>query len=201
MPPAHVRHEIRKMTVADVDVIAPVMARAFWDDPLQEWIFPDTQTRLDRLERLFALQIRFSSVPFGESYTDESRACGAFWMPPGREQPDAAAMEAQALHAVVGDAIDRLRAAYNVMVEAHPHDPHFYLAGLGTDPDRQGGGLGSAAMRPVLEHCDAEAIPAYLESTKERNVTFYEHHGFAVVGTITPAPDGPPLWLMWRDPR
>jgi len=53
----------------------------------------------------------------------------------------------------------------------------------------------------VLERCDADAIPAYLESTKAENVGFYEGHGFRVTEEIEPPPDGPTLWCMWRDPR
>jgi GNAT superfamily N-acetyltransferase len=202
MPAARLRHPVRKMIAADADVIATVMARAFWDDPLQVWAFPDDATRLERLDGMFSMQIRQSSIPVGESYIDTSRSSGAFWMPPGREQPDASALESMAaLVPIVGDAIDRIRAAYQVMMDAHPPESHFYLAGLGTDPDRQGIGLGSAVMMPVLERCDTEGIPAYLESTKERNVLFYEHHGFSVTGTIAPAPDGPTMWCMWRAPK
>jgi ribosomal protein S18 acetylase RimI-like enzyme len=203
MTAAPVRHEIRKMTLADVDAIAAAMARAFADDPLQVWIFPELDGRLEKLERMFALQARYSSVPMGTSYTDESLSCAAFWMPPGHELPDAAAMQAMSgLTAIIGDdALVRLQSAYAAMLAAHPKDPHYYLAGLGTDPPRQGQGLGSAAMAPVLARCDADSIPAFLESTKERNVGFYEHHGFRVMRTIAPAPDGPPMWLMWRDPQ
>ena len=35
-------------------------------------------------------------------------------------------------------------------------------------------------MRPILERCDRERIPAYLESSKERNVPLYERNGFRV---------------------
>jgi hypothetical protein len=56
-------------------------------------------------------------------------------------------------------------------------------------------------MQPVLDRCDAEGIPAYLESTKERNVGFYESHGFAVTGREQIARGGPQLWLMWRTPK
>jgi GNAT superfamily N-acetyltransferase len=123
-------------------------------------------------------------------------------MPPEREQPEPNALEAmEALRPVVGDALERIRAAFAAMQDAHPADPHFYLAGVGTEPDRQGQGLGSAVMGPVLDRCDAQRVPAYLESTKEQNVAFYEHHGFAVTGTIAPAPDGPTMWTMWRTPR
>jgi ribosomal protein S18 acetylase RimI-like enzyme len=202
MSDVHVRHEIRKLTTDDVDTVAGAMARAFFDDPLQVWIFPDDADRLVRLERMFALQIRYSSLPLGESYTDPSRSCGAFWMPPGEALPEDDLTEsAGPLTAIVGaDALTRLNAAFTVMRDAHPSAPHFYLAGLGTDPPRQGQGLGSAAIAPVLARCDRDRTPAYLESTKERNVAFYERHGFRVTSTIAAPPDGPPMWLMWRDP-
>jgi ribosomal protein S18 acetylase RimI-like enzyme len=202
MTAAPVRHEIRQMTAADVDEIAAVMARAFFDDPLQVWLFPDAGARLDTLRRMFALQIRYGSVPLGESYTDSTCACAAFWLPPGRWQPDESPMDGMhPLAEIVGAAIGRLQAAYRVMVSAHPVEPHFYLSGVGTDPPRQGAGLGSAVLAPVLGRCDQDGIAAYLESTKERNIRFYEHHGFDVTGTIAPEPDGPLMWCMWRDPQ
>jgi GNAT superfamily N-acetyltransferase len=82
---------------------------------------------------------------------------------------------------------------------AHPSTPHYYLAILGTDPDAQGRGIGSALLQPTLETCDRDAIPAYLESSKERNVDFYARHGFRVTGELQ-MPDGPRVWPMWRDP-
>jgi len=35
-------------------------------------------------------------------------------------------------------------------------------------------------MIPILEHCDSEGMPAYLESSKESNIAFYRRHGFKV---------------------
>ena len=56
-------------------------------------------------------------------------------------------------------------------------------------------------MAPVLERCDDEGVPAYLESSKEKNVPYYERHGFRVTGELRLPKDGPPLWAMWRDPK
>ena len=61
--------------------------------------------------------------------------------------------------------------------------------------------MGSASMRPVLEHCDTEGVPAYLESSKERNVPFYRRHGFEVVREVSLPDSGPKIWTMWREPR
>ena len=137
------------------------MARAFFDDPLQVWALPDNSTRLSILEQVFELLSRYSSVPRDESYTDASLACAAFWVPPGPFELDLAAAEATALMLdLLGDANERFRAAEDVMRAHRPEQLHFYLQGLGTDPPRQGEGLASAAMQPVLTRCDADGIPA-----------------------------------------
>ena len=193
---------IRKMTVADCPAVAKAQARAFYDDPLQVWALPDASTRLSILEQVFELLSRYSSVPRGESYTDETRSCAAFWVPPGPFEMSREAAEAMMpIIELLGDANDRFRAAEDTMRANRPAEPHFYLQGLGTDPPRQGEGLASAAMQPVLTRCDAEGIPAYLESTKERNVGFYEAHGFAVTSCTDIPLGGPALWMMWRVPQ
>jgi ribosomal protein S18 acetylase RimI-like enzyme len=84
----------------------------------------------------------------------------------------------------------------------HPKEPHYYLAILGTHPDAQGRGLGSAVLGPVLERADQEGVGCYLESSKESNVPFYRRHGFEVTGEHDVAGGkGPRTWLMWRDPQ
>ena len=83
----------------------------------------------------------------------------------------------------------------------HPHEPHWYLASLGTAVDQQGKGVGSALMRPVLADCDREGLPCYLESSKERNVPFYRRHGFEVVQEVPLGEHGPSIWTMWREPQ
>jgi ribosomal protein S18 acetylase RimI-like enzyme len=195
--------EIRKMTLDDCVEIARVQARAFFDDPLQSWALPDEATRLAILERVFELLSRHASVPAGESYTDVTRSCAAFWVPPGgfvlgRE---AAAAMAPILEVLGDDANARFRAAEDTMRARRPADVHFYLQGLGVDPSRQAEGLGSAVIQPVLARCDGDRLPAYLETTKERNVGFYEQHGFAVVGRTRLPLEGPSMWFMWREPR
>ena len=79
----------------------------------------------------------------------------------------------------------------NLINSMHPSEPHWYLATLGTDPDFQGKGIGSSLLRPVLDHCDAEGWPAYLESSKERNIPFYFRHGFTVVREVPLPVAGP----------
>jgi ribosomal protein S18 acetylase RimI-like enzyme len=87
-------------------------------------------------------------------------------------------------------------------VEAlHPTEPHWYLFTLGTAPERQGHGVGSALLRSRLAHIDESGEPAYLESSKERNLPLYERFGFKVIDTLPSVAGSPVIWRMWREPR
>jgi RimJ/RimL family protein N-acetyltransferase len=55
-------------------------------------------------------------------------------------------------------------------------------------------------MRPTLERCDSDGVPAYLEASSERSAALYERLGFVHLGVLE-LPDGaPPLWPMRRPP-
>jgi ribosomal protein S18 acetylase RimI-like enzyme len=87
-----------------------------------------------------------------------------------------------------------------LMEEFHPKEPHWYMPMIGVDPSRQGQGYGSALLKAALKHCDADGLPAYLESSSPRNVPLYERHGFEVIGEIKPG-DHPGITPMYRAAR
>jgi ribosomal protein S18 acetylase RimI-like enzyme len=93
------------------------------------------------------------------------------------------------------------RAAFQ-LVRRHPRQPeHWYLHYLGVVPSRQGRGLGSMLLRPMLERCDREGLPAYLEASSARSRALYERLGFELTGRPVDLPNGPQMWPMWREPR
>jgi ribosomal protein S18 acetylase RimI-like enzyme len=83
----------------------------------------------------------------------------------------------------------------------HPTEAHWYLAVVGTEPAHQHQGVGSALLAPVLERCDRDFVPAYLESSREDNLAFYHRLGFEVTSPVDLPAAGPRVWPMWRDPR
>jgi hypothetical protein len=56
-------------------------------------------------------------------------------------------------------------------------------------------------MRPILERCDRERMPAYLNAGSPRSRDLYLRHGFEVTEEFRLPEGGPPLWRMWREPR
>lgn len=89
-----------------------------------------------------------------------------------------------------------------VVEEAHPIEPHMHLFIIGTDEATRGKGNGSRVISKMLQQCDREVIPVYLESSNEMNLTFYRKHGFEVLRKIPGLPeDCPPVFAMWRTPH
>jgi len=196
--------DIKKATDADVPRLAQSLAKAFHDDPVISWMIPDDDKRLRLGPFGFETWLGKIYMPKAEVYTDEARAVGALWAPPGKWRMSVGlqARLAPRMFRLFGvRRMPLILKGLATLDKAHPDEqPHYYLGILGTDPDHQGKGLGAAAMQPVLDRCDAEGLGAYLESSKEQNVPFYRRHGFEVTGEIH-MPDGPPLWPMWRDPQ
>jgi GNAT superfamily N-acetyltransferase len=90
--------------------------------------------------------------------------------------------------------------ALTTLESDHPETPHYYLPIVGVEPDRQGRGIGTALMRPILDRCDQTATPAYLEATTPRNRACYLRQGFEVTEEFRFPKEGPPAWRMWREP-
>jgi GNAT superfamily N-acetyltransferase len=195
---------VRKATDADVPALARSLAAAFQDDPVISWMIPDDEKRLRLGPFGFATWLGKIYMPKAEVYTDEARAVGALWAPPGKWKMSVGLQARLAPRMFKLFGVRRMPTILKGLAtldKAHPDEqPHYYLGILGTDPDHQGKGLGSAAMQPVLDRCDREGLGAYLESSKEANIPFYRRHGFEVTGEVH-MPDGPPLWPMWRDPQ
>jgi GNAT superfamily N-acetyltransferase len=186
----------RKALAADLPDVIDTLALSFYDDPILTWIIDDGTRRRELLPGFFGAVAR-SYLGYDELYAVDEGVSAAVWAPPGAEDDEG-------LPTVLGEVVEeyeeRLSEILGLMEEKHPTEPHYYLFLLGTRSEWQGRGLGSSLMAPVLEVCDRDRVPAYLEATSERNRQLYLRHGFEVTDEI-PLPDGPMMWPMWRSPR
>jgi ribosomal protein S18 acetylase RimI-like enzyme len=191
---------VRRATGADLPAVVETLTAAFLDDPFFVWWVPDPRRRRQLLPPHFEITVDLNH-PHDEIYTaDPVPAAAAVWIPPGHQPAGEAAEERLAAYTEAAEeTAERLLTAFSLMAEVHPTQPHAYLFLLGTRPPWQNQGLGSALLREVLECCDRDRIPAYLEATSAANQRLYQRHGFEVTGEIV-LPDGPSLWPMWREP-
>ena len=185
----------------DIEVLSDTLQAAFWDDPVMTFLLPDEASRSRRSAWLFRALLTHRYIPMRTTWTTPDQVGAALWAPPGhwRLPPRAVLRSARLTLRGLGR---RTFASLRLLEEVerhHPTEPHWYLSTLGTTPHAQGHGVGSALLEPVLTRCDAEGVPAYLESSKESNLPFYARHGFKVTEEIRAGRGAPVLWAMWRD--
>lgn len=192
---------VREAAGSELPLLGSCLARAFEDDPVSEFFFPEPGSRLRRLDPFYRFAIG-NMAQRGLVHTDEDLRGAAVWQAPlppvpGRMQNLGSGLF---LLAIARGAFTRVVRLGQILQKAHIIEPHWYLSVLGAEPTHQGKGVGSSLMAPVLRRCDAEGLPAYLESSKESNIRFYERHGFRLTGEIR-IPQGPTLWPMLREPQ
>lgn len=190
--------ELRQATADDIPRLKAMLAEAFYDDPIIGWLMPDERKRRARLRRFFAIELRHMALPRGHVWTTGDLSGAALIMPSGawRVPPRATLLEGGAF------GIHLLRAARlgAAMERRHVREPHYYVRDVGVLREMQGKGFGSALMRPTLDLCDRDGLPAYLEASSERNAALYERLGFRLTDELRVA-GSPPLRLMLRPPR
>ncbi len=185
---------IRPAGPADFGRIGFTAMRAFADDPVMRWFFPDDDEYVRTSPRL----VQFMALRWHATdslwCTDDGVAM-AGWVPPGR--PDVSQIERPELDHPQWR-LDRFAAIGAALGANTPEEPHWYLNMLATHPDWQRQGLGTALMGAVFEIAAEMGVACYLETETYDNVAYYRHHGFHVRTEWDLPLEGPHMWGMLR---
>jgi GNAT superfamily N-acetyltransferase len=192
----------RTAVPGDRGAVVQTIVRAFTEDPLVRWFFPDDAAYERRASAFFGYLFDIRVV-HGVIHVAGDCAAASLWNRPGEgmPQPEQDQLWATDVEPGAGPGeLDRLDAMEDAVVALRPAGPHWYLGVLATDPSRRGEGLARAVLQPVLERADADGIPALLETGTPENLPFYARFGFDVLADARVS-GGPPLWAMWRPPQ
>ncbi|MFD7911315.1 GNAT family N-acetyltransferase [Streptomyces sp. NPDC059752] len=196
--------EIRQADQSDRDAVAGLLDEAFRTDPVSSWVFPDPEHRAAVHGKFLGV---FVDVALEEGRIDYAvdGSAAALWLRVPAGDPEGEVVEDEVparMRAVADPDNERCELVGRLTGAVHPTaEEHEYLVMIAVAPGRQGQGLGSELIRPVLERCDREGVPAYLEASSERSKGLYERLGWEFTGEAVRLPDGPLMWPMWRKPR
>jgi ribosomal protein S18 acetylase RimI-like enzyme len=185
---------------------AAMLARAFRDDPLYQALLPEENKRRKLLLWLHDRMLRYCFL-YGTIHTLPSLEGAACWLPPGRTEPTIGRILRSGL---IGLPLRMGPAAYmrfrtymersTELRRQNSPDAYWYLWVLGVDLPHQGQGVGGRLIRPVLEHADASGTVCYLETETERNLAFYERHGFRIMAEAGVPGLDVRTWSLIREP-
>jgi GNAT superfamily N-acetyltransferase len=194
---------VRLATPSDIPSITAMLVRAFDDDPVSNFMFAGRRRRQLGLRSFFTAELRHNYLPHRHVFVTEDVSGAALWGPPDRARHpvlELLHLLPTAPFLLSPHTINALKLLFTVE-GLHPTEPHWYPFTLGTEPEKQGRGVGSALLRAMLTQIDEAGEPAYLESSKERNVPLYARFGFQVIHEIPSRSGSPPIWRMWSEPR
>lgn len=178
--------------------VTTTVAAAFAHDPA--WGFLHG-AEYDRLASAFARALFDTRVGAGHVWVTSDLAAVAMWDPPGGSHSAESDRLWQAYRAEAGElAWQRLRDYEGAVDNVRPRTPYWYLGVLATHPDRQGQGLATTVIGPVLDAADGAGLACCLETSTIGNRQFYGRRGFTEVTDVRVA-SGPPTWWLRRVPQ
>jgi GNAT superfamily N-acetyltransferase len=192
-------HGVREAEVGELARLSAMLADAFATEPITQWLIPNRRQRDTRLRRMFAIELAHYVFPNGRVLTTDDVRGANLELPPGRWEIAVPPSGAIGYVRAFGTRLPRAGRLQRFFERNHLQEPHYYIRWVGVATRFQGQGLGTALLRPTLDRCDREGVPAYLEASTERSAALYERLGFVHLGELR-VPDGPPFWPMTRPP-
>lgn len=198
--------ELRKLRPGEEKQLAETMSAAFFDDPLMKFMVPDEEKRMAKGKWFFEKATVYCDR-WGEVYTNDDVSGGAAWLTPGNTTMSTMRLLRSGFWKMpfrmglgAFSRFNKLDSAANAVHKKHVPGDHWYLLGLGTHPDDQNSGIGSAAIEIGAVKAATAGLPVYLETMTQDNADYYSKRGFRVAEEIL-IEDKVTIWAMVKDPE
>jgi ribosomal protein S18 acetylase RimI-like enzyme len=200
--------EIIKLDPRQRKKAAEIVAAAFFDYPMFTFYFPNHKKRA-RVLPWYLGNVLNCALRYGDVYTTPEISGVIFTLPPGHTKITQSEyiQNGFLLTPLLLGIRDYQRSQECEKFVADTHEkimgdrPHYYLWGLTVDPNQKRKGIGTALLKPVIEKADLENKPIYLETHDEKNVAYYQSHGFSLIHTGKLLKYDLSIWCMVREPN
>jgi ribosomal protein S18 acetylase RimI-like enzyme len=201
------RDTLQRLTETQLPQAIAMVARAFHNDPVSIYVYPNAAERTRRLPLMFNIALRYT-LRYGEITTTPQITGAACWLPPESTTVSIERLlrtDALTTSLKMGlPALRRMNNSENYMRSTQRRcivEPHWYLWVIGVDPACQGQGVGGMLLRAGLERADASGLPCYLETMNPENVPLYQKFGFTIASEGNIPSSSVRMWGMVRPAR
>jgi len=195
--------QIIRLESRNLGEASELLATAFFDYPMFAFYFPDPSRR-SRYLPWYLRNVLRCALRYGEAWMTPRLSGVLFALPPGHTSlsiPEYVRNGFLLTPLVLGlrsytRSMQCERFVARTQRDLMGKRPRYYLWGVAVDPAEQGKGVGNALMREFLARTEAEHLPVYLETHDERNVRYYERHGFELIRETSIPRHNLPIWCM-----
>ena len=195
---------IRRADAKDAGAVFAVLDEALRDDPFVAWLARPGLGHARARRSYLRLMLCRIALPRGLVHiaeVDGAAVGAALWAPPRSFELSAAdtLRFLPVMLEIVGlSRMPQVTRVLDRIDEARPPEPRWLLTLVGTLPAHRRRGIGSALLDPVLARCDAEGLPAVLETANADNLGFYRRLGFRRTADRALGAGGPTSWTLVR---
>ena len=204
--------DVIQLQPSQIPDASEIAANAFASDPVFSYLMPDDpQLRFKALAWL-SNRVMAYCTQYEHIYTTSDLQGIAVWLPPGEFsshllQQLKMVLQLQLYRLPMKVGWSRLGRWLNVLYTteiAHQQDMGnsscWYLGMMVVHPARQGQGIGSRLLQPIMRRASDEGLPCYVVTFTEQAVRFYQKNGFEIARQQKFAPDAPSFWTLKRNP-
>lgn len=190
------------------DGLSDALARAFRNDPMCAYIFPDPEARVRKMRWIFERWLKAFTTS-GVGYTTPELQGAAFWYTPesGTYVPPLEIVRAGLLWAPLtlnpGEQLRGLKVFLDaaIRIRRFVRQPHWVLDTLGVAPEHQNQGIARAILSPALAQADASQCPCFVITHNPVNIGIYSRMGFVLIHESPLWGLDSPVFSLRREPR
>lgn len=189
---------VRLAAPSEKNAILDALASSFAEDPMMNWLVPHDSNFLTRVKRFFDFFWEANDIRL---ITDDFKGV-LLATSPNKLQPSTLEMAKMLPLILRVTGIRNFRKSLCLAIASEKSKPkkgYYYLGAIAVAPHDRGRGHALALVRRMLEQCDAEKVPAYLEAASDQHVAVYQRFGFTPLEKIKVASNGPALTPMIRN--
>lgn len=177
---------MKRAGVDQKSLVVDILVKSFDDNKSVNYVVKQDRNREARIRGLMDYSFDVCNA-FGDVWiSDGAQACALVLHPDKKRSTFSSILwDARLAINVIGlNRISRILSRESKIKSFHPKERFSYLWFIGVSPEFQNAGKGSQLLNEIIRDSNAEGRPIYLETSVDRNIPWYEKHGFEIFQSL-----------------
>ncbi len=187
-----------KANLDDKPLVLDILTASFIDNKSVNYIIQQDNKKHQRMRALMDYSFEICSL-FGKVFLSDDRNACVMLIYPGRKQTTLKSvwLDIKLIFTCIGIAnLFKAMARESKIKKIHPKERMCYLWFIGVDPISHGLGIGSKLLNEIIQECEKEERPIFLETSTMKNLPWYKKFGFEAYNELNLSYT---LYFMKRD--